>query len=269
MPKPSRIIELVMFEFVQSFTSMRSTIFIIPYFLFWYLVFANVTVDTLNWLQSGPGLFMASWLLEDQELALQLLIDRSPTLSIYLYVSVAIMPLFILFATNNQFSGDRARGAFRFVLTRCSRNELFLSRFISSLLVALTCILITSCWAAILALLNEEAGLNTLLIFAAQTWLLLAFYSMPFVAFMSMTSALTGTAIGNLFVAMMLYTFLFFLVLWFQADSHYVRFLLPSGVVKFLYNINNDNMLLVPGLLSIYALFYFVCGWIVFSRRDV
>ena len=269
MPKLTRILELVLFDFRHSLTSMRSTLFIIPYFLFWYLVFNHVTVTTLNWLQSAPGLFFASWLLEDQKLALQLLVDRSPTLSIYLFISVAIMPLFVMFASNNPFSSDRTRGAFRFILTRCTRNELFLSRFLSSQLVVLSCITITMLWAATLAYFNEEAELPLLLRFSSETFLLLVFYSMPFVAFMAMTSALASTAIGNLFLAMMLYVFCFFLILWFQADSDFAVFILPSGLRTFLFDINSTNILITIVALCAYTLAYSLCGWLIFNRHDV
>lgn len=269
MPNLPRIFELVRFDFVNAFTSMRNTLFVIPYFLFWYLIFSNYSATTLEWLQSTQGLFIASWLLEDQELALQLLVDRSPTLSVYLLISVVIMPLFIMFAANNQFSSDRARGAFRFILTRATRHELYLSRFLSSLLVAASCIVIATAWAFIVAWLNAEAQALRLIVFALETLLLLLFYCMPFVAFMSMTSALAKSAMGNLFLALMLYTFLVFVVLWLHKDLAAIAYLLPSAIRPFLFEINNTHILTAIVALSLYALSYYILGWFIFKNRDV
>ncbi len=248
---------------------MRSTLFVVPYFLFWYLVFSNYSATTLEWLQSTQGLVAAAWLLKDQELALQLLVDRSPTLSLFLLISAAIMPMFILFSANNQIASDRARGAFRFILTRATRHELYLSRFLSSYLIVATCVLLATTWAFIIALANEEAELARLVMFASETLLLLVFYALPFVAFMSMTSALSRSAIGNLFVAFMLYTGLIFIVLWLHSDFNQIEYLLPSSMRTFLFDINVTNIITAISGLVVYTAIYYSAGWIIFKTRDI
>ncbi len=248
---------------------MRSTLFVVPYFLFWYLIFSNYSATTLEWLQSTQGLAAAAWLLKDPELALQLLVDRSPTLSLFLLISAAIMPLFILFSANNQIASDRARGAFRFILTRATRHELYLSRFLSSFLIVMTCLLLATVWAFIIAILNEEAEPARLLIFASETLLLLVFYAMPFVAFMSMTSALSLSAIGNLFMALMLYTGMIFIVLWLYSDFNLIEYLLPSSMRALLFDINATNIVSAISGLVIYTAIYYSAGWLVFKTRDI
>ena len=156
----TRLKELTLFDFWNSLTNLKSLAFIIPYFFFWYLIFDNVSDLAAEWIQSTQGLFFASWLLDDQELALEMFVDRPASLSIYLLVSITITPFFILLAANNQYSSDSTSGAFRFILTRATRTELFLSRFIAVALLVFVCIFITSLWASLQAYMNIQETLE-------------------------------------------------------------------------------------------------------------
>ena len=264
-----RLKELVLFDFFYSLSSLKSLIFLIPYFLFWYLVLTNISEGAIEWLQSGKGLFVASWLLGDQKLALQLFVDRSVTLSIYQIISLSVMPLFVMLAANNQYSSDASRGAFRFILTRSTRTELFTSRFIATVLLVSSCLFITTLWATALAYMNQEDNPQTLLLFASQTFLILFFYSLPFVSFMSMVSALAKTTIGSLFMGIMLYVFLVILVFTFKNDINLIVYIIPGWIKINLYNIQTGNILFSIVLLTSYMLFYFACGWKIFAARDM
>ena len=264
-----RIKELVLFDFFYSLSSLKSLIFLIPYFLFWYLVLTNINQEAIEWLQSGKGLFIASWLLDDQDLALQLFVDRSATLSIYLMVSLSVMPLFVMLAANNQYSSDASSGSFRFILTRSTRIELFISRFIAIVILVGSSILITTIWATILAYLNQEDGPHTLFMFALETFLILFVYSLPFISFMSMVSAFAKSTIGSLFLGMMLYVFLIILVFTFSDDIDLIGYIIPGWIKTNLYDINPGNILFSIFLLTSYMFFYFACGWKIFSSRDM
>ena len=80
--------------------------FVLPYFLFWYLMFDNFLLLAVEWLQSTEGIIFVSWASQDENLASELFIDRSASLSIYLLISITLAPLFILLAANNQYSSD-------------------------------------------------------------------------------------------------------------------------------------------------------------------
>ena len=264
-----RLKELVLFDFLYSLSSLKSLVFLIPYFLFWFLIFDNIGSETIEWLRSAQGLFLVSWLLDDQELALQLFVDRSASLSVYLIISISLMPLFVMLAANNQYSSDASRGAFRFILTRTTRMELFISRFLAAFIMLGSCLFITTIWATLLAYLNGEDELTTLFLFSSQTLLILIFYCLPFIAFMSMVSAFARSGFGSLFIGMMLYVFLVLLVFWLRTDIHYVIYLIPGWIKPNLYNINIENILISVALLSTYTLFYFTCGWKLFRSRDM
>ncbi|MCG8378019.1 MAG: hypothetical protein MI865_00945 [Proteobacteria bacterium] len=269
MLSASRIKELTLFDFKHSLTSLKSLAYIISYFFFWYLVLANVTEHAVDWLNSVQGLFFASWLLDNQELAYQLFVNRPASLSVYMLVSLTVTPMFILLAANNQLSSDASSGAFRFILTRATRTELYISRYIAVALLVLISIFITSVWATVQAYMNKEEGLEAIVIFGIQTFIIVFIYNLPFIAFMSLISAITKTAFGSFFLGMMSYIFLLMLSLLLKDDFSYATYIIPSGIKSTLIDINPTNILISFTVLVAYTFFYYLSGWFVFKRRNI
>lgn len=264
-----RLKELTLFDFYYSFTNLKSLAFIIPYFLFWYFVFDNVTQVAVEWIHSAQGLFIASYVTEDQLLIERLFVNRPATLSLYLLISTTITPLFILLAANNQYSSDANRGAFRFILTRTTRTELYLSRFIAVALLVFICLFITTSWATFQAYINKEDEIQTLILYGLQTLTLISFYSLPFIAFMSFVSAFTRTAFGCLFAGMMLYVLLIIFSFLLKEDFSYSTYLIPSGIKQTVVDVNTENLLFSITILCTYTMVYFGVGWLIFKRRDI
>ncbi len=268
-----RLKELTLFDFYYSLANLKSLAFIIPYFFFWFIFFQYISKPAVEWLQSAHGFGLTNWffdkVLNDRDLAMQMFVDRSTSLSVYLLVSVSLTPLFILIAANNQYSSDASRGAFRFILTRATRAELYLSRFIAVMLLIVICTFITSTWASLQAYLNNEDELRALILFGFQTFTLLSFYSLPFVAFMSAVSVMTRSAFGCLFSGMMMYVFILTLSIILKDDFSYSSYLIPGGLKSTLINIDTENFIISVAALSCYTLVYFICGWFFFKRRDM
>lgn len=264
-----RLKELTLFNFYYSLTGLKSLAFVIPYFLFWYLIFDNVILLAVEWLQSTQGLIFVSWISQDQELALRLFIDRSATLSIYLLVSISLTPLFIILAANNQYSSDISRGAFRFLVMRATRTEIYFSRFLAVSLLVLICVTITSIWATFQAYLNEEDSLEAITLFGLQTFSIVFVYCLPFIAFMSIISSFAKSAFGSLFMGMMVYIALVIIIFWLKADFSQIVYLIPSGLKSIIFEITAENISIATGALFAYTFFYFFCGWHIFKRRDI
>ena len=265
----SRLKELTMFDFYYSLANLKSLAFIIPYFLFWYLVFDNVTQLAVEWIHSAQGLFIASYVTEDQLLIERLFVDRPATLSLYLLISTTITPLFILLAANNQYSSDANRGAFRFILTRTTRIELYLSRILAVGLLVFICLFITSTWASVQAYMNSEDEIQAIAFYGLQIFSLISFYSLPFIVFMSFISTFTRSAFGCLFAGMMLYVLLILLSFLLKDDFSYSAYFIPSGIKQTVIDINTENLLLSIATLCSYTLVYFGLGWFIFKRRDM
>ncbi len=264
-----RLKELTLFDFQQSLASLKSLAFIIPYFFFWLFIFDRLNEIPIENLSGAESIFFASWLLQDQDLVIQMLVDRSASLSIYLFLSLTTAPFFILLAANNQSSSDASRGAFRFILTRATRMELYLSRFISVTLLIVLCLFLTSLWASILALINEEEAIELVITYGLQSFTIIFLYSLPFIAFMSMVSAFARSAFGCLSLGMMLYVFLIALSFWLKNDIEYASYLIPSEFKSMLLNINMENIITSFTALIAYSIFYFSLGFFIFNRRDM
>lgn len=269
MPNLYRLKELTLFNFYYSLSSLKSLAFIIPYFLFWYLVFDNVMLLAVEWLQSTQGLIFVSWVSQDEELALRLFVDHSATLSIYLLISISLTPLFIIIAANNQYSSDTTSGAFRFLLMRATRGEIYLSRFIAVALLVLICISITSLWASIQALFNEEDTFEAITLFGLQTFVVVFIYSLPFVAFMSMISSVARSAFSSLFIGMMLYILLVLIIFWLRPDFDHIVYLIPSSLKPVIFEVSTKSTYIAIAAAFIYTLVYFSCGWYIFKRKDL
>ena len=269
MINPLRVKELTLFDFYYSLISLKSLAFIIPYFLFWYLVFDNVTQLAVEWIHSAQGLFIASYVTEDQLLIERLFVERPATLSLYLLIATSITPLFILLAANNQYSSDATRGAFRFILTRATRTELYLSRFISVCLLVFICLFITLLWASIQTYINKEDEMQTIIFYGLQTYILIIFYSLPFIAFMSAVSSFTRSAFGCLFAGMMFYVLLIVISFLLRNDFSYASYFIPSGIKQTVIDVNTENLLKSIAVLLTYTLLYFGVGWFIFKRRDM
>ena len=269
MLNPYRLKELTLFNFCYSFSRLKSLMFVVPYFLFWYLMFDNFLLLAVEWLQSTEGIIFVSWASQDENLASELFIDRSASLSIYLLISITLAPLFILLAANNQYSSDMTSGAFRFLLMRSTRAEIYFSRFISVFLLVLICIFITSLWASAQALINDEDTIEVITVFGMQTFILVFIYCMPFIAFMSMISSFARSGLSSLFLGMLSYATLVTISFQFKSDISQAIYIIPSGVKSYLIDINTENTFILVAALFAYTLLYLVSGWYIFKSRDI
>ncbi|MEM7027740.1 MAG: hypothetical protein AAF410_05910 [Pseudomonadota bacterium] len=269
MLQPARLTELVLFDLFHSLSSMRNIIFIIPYFLFWFIMFYSINAESIDWLKSIAGIAAASWFLGNNELASTLILERSAIISLYLIVSIVVMPVFVMFVTNNPFSSHLANGTFRFLSTRVSRNEIYFSRIFSSFLVISLCLLFTTIWGTVIAIIYDDKSLTEIIVFAFQTWLILVIYSIPFISFVSCLSSITRSGMSNLFLSITIYTILVFIILGFYKDYEWITFLLPSGVRPYMLDMSFNSLMITLGVLSTYTLLFGSVGWWRFSKQDI
>ena len=264
-----RIKELTLFDFSHSLTSLKGLVFIIPYLFFWYLVFNFISPNAIQWLQSPQGLMFASWLLRDQELVLKLFIDRSANLSMYMLIAVAFTPMFMMLAAHNAYSSDASRGAFRFILTRTTRLELFLARFLSVLILVCLCSALTLAWAVFQAYLHDEDSAYRLGLLTIQTYLLLIVYSLPFIAFMAMISASTRSGLGTLLLGAFIYISLLLFGYGLSPEIEIGKYLLPGAIKSRLFDFSMESLPLSITMLASYTLVYMTAAWFIFQRRDM
>ena len=107
------------------------------------------------------------------------------------YYSVATygFPILCLFLAANQTGPDRERGTLRFINLRCTRDEIFFSRFISQVLIQLVYIAISLIF--LVALATYQLGYDTSVLPDALLALVnIGIVIFPFVALMALVSVL-------------------------------------------------------------------------------
>ena len=263
-----RIIITAVYDLRYSLLRLKGLVFLIPYFFFWYLVLKFLYDNSGELLTSTESLLFFSWLLR-ADIAQKLLILHPPTLSVFFITTLATIPFFAMLSGNDQTAGDSGRQTFRFFLTRCTRLEIYTGRFLSHYLLLAMATLITVILAAGISFMNDQFSNTETLNYALHIFLLILVYILPFVAFMSLVSALMSSALSALLVSVTVYTL-------FLITGTYVTYkfstpvsLVPSGIKEYLFDINpGDLQYAIAGLLG-YFLVYISLGWLIFRQRNI
>ena len=263
-----RITTLLVFDLRHSLFAIKGLFFLIPFFLFWSLFLFSLKDGAASWLSGNEGMLFATWLL-DFDTAKSLFLYHSPTLSLFLVLAITTMPFFVLLGANDQLASDSARGPLRFLLTRCTRNEIFLSRFLSTLALIGTAIAIVTLVATCIALSTDSNSPPEIVHYGVQSGLILLVYAAPFVAFMSIISAFTSSAPGSLLAGFSLYCLLLGIIAYYHPDFPIISYLLPSATKGYLYSTDPRIFMSAAGSLLLYTLVYLLPGWLLFRRRNL
>ncbi len=259
-----RIIILVQFDFRHTIFRLKGLLFLIPFLFFWYWLFYLLIKQGTDFLVSQQSFVITAWLF-NPEAAQTLLLLNPPTLSVFLILSLATMPFFVMLAGNNQLASDASNKTFRYLLTRCTRFEIFLARFISAYLLMVIATICVGVIATIISLQHDGYALPETSQYAVQTILVTLLYALPFFTYMSAISAFMSSALGTLLMSMVLYILLIIF-------SHYMweEFsLLPSYLKDtLLVSGTSDINIAIFGLLA-YTLIYASLGLIIFRKRNL
>ena len=133
-----RILVLALFDLRHSLLRIKGLMFLLPFFLYWLLIMKLMYEGGIEFVSSQAGRVISILIIDplfsgDAVEIAHTLFDKNPaTLSIALILGLTMSPLFCILAGCNQLAGDAGRYSFRFLLTRCTRTELLLSRYFSS-----------------------------------------------------------------------------------------------------------------------------------------
>jgi hypothetical protein len=259
-----QIIILVQFDFLHTIFRLKGLLFLIPFLFFWYGLFYLLIKQGTEFLVSQQSFVITAWFF-NPETAQSLLLLNPPTLSVFLILSLATMPFFVMLAGNNQLSSDASNKTFRYLLTRCTRLEIFLARFISAYLLMVITTICVGVIATIISLQYDSHAIPETSQYAVQIILMTLLYALPFFAYMSAISAFMSSALGTLLMSMVIYIFLIIF-------SHYMweEFsLLPSYLKDTLLVSDTSKIsIAILGLLT-YTLVYASLGWAIFRKRNL
>ncbi len=263
-----RIRILAQFDLCHSIFRLKGLVFLIPVLFFWYWILKLLLDNGARHLVSTESLMITSYLF-NPEIAKTLLILHPPSLSVYFIVALATTPFFVMLAGNDMLASDAGRQAFRYLLIRCTRAEIFLGRFISSYCLVSGTFIFIGILATLISLHNDNHASIETLEYALQVILLVLLYILPFVAYMSVISAFMSSALSALLAGAFVYVLLMII------DAYLNRYLpvdislVPSGIKDNLYNIKPDDLsTALTGILA-YMMIYASLGWLIFRRRNI
>lgn len=263
-----RIFILACFDLRHSLFRLKGLVFLIPFLFFWYLNLKFLYEKGGEVLVTPESIVIMSWLFNPQ-LAQILLILYPPTLSVFLIMALASTPAFAMLSGNDQLAGDAGRQTFRFLLTRCTRSEIFTGRFLSHYLLMSLSTLLIAAMATVISLHNDQHSTADVLQYAGQVSLLILIYILPFAAYMSVISAMMSSALSALLMSVTVYIAFIFLGNYLQYKSGTNIQLLPGGLKEYLFDLNEHDLYAgMAGLLA-FTVIYLCLGWLIFRRRNI
>ena len=259
-----RILQLAKYDFLHSLFRLKGLLFFIPYFFYWYCIIWFFIKKGTGFLVTPESIAITSMVL-DHEIAEKLLIYNPAAISMFLLLSLASMPLFVMLAGNNQLASDCGRKSLRYLLIRCTRIEIFLARFFSAFLLMASGILVIFVIITIISGYHDGYSAVTTITYATQVLFIVILYSLPLLAFMSIVSAIMSSALGCL-----LSGFIFYICL-LVADHYFdpVFSLVPSGLKHEILTANSENLPEIVTGLVIYTLVYLGLAWGLFRKRSI
>jgi len=264
--------KLVLQDLYYALRSARGVLFLVFFSVFWLWIFSKLGKVNTQWLGNPDGAMMLSWLF-DQKTAQALFVDRNPGFSLFYLIAINTAPLFVLFAASDQTANDIGSKYLRFLLPRCQRIEIYLGRFVGSVVLVWLAYISISTIAALWVVLFNHANVAEILI--EWLWVVssLMLYVLPFIAFMSLCSAWVGSAglsallgLGSYLIVVIIIGVLSFR--W-QGVADGVSWILPNAIKPWVLLMDGWHLLKSTILATIYVFIYGYLGWLVFARRDI
>ena len=266
--KIKRVIALLGFDFFHSIFRLKGLAFLIPFALFWYFTLRFLNEGGSEFLSSMGGLMLITRL-TSLEIAQALLILHPPTLSVFLLVTLIVTPLFVVLGANDQLASDASSGSFRYFLSRCTGLELFTARYLSAYCLIAVATLFACLASTIISLINDNHELSETISYALQSLSFVLLYTLPYVAFMTIMSALMSSSLGTILMSACVYVVTLVVIIYLNNDYPAINYLLPSAFKDDLIDIASNNLeTTIPGLLTITGI-YLSFAWIVFRKRNL
>ncbi len=261
---------LLRFDLYYSLTRLRGWIFLIPFSLWWFLIFYQINKGVTDILQSQEGI-MATSAIYGTDGALNLFIDNPPSVSLFYLISLTTIPFFIVLASYDQFSSDLGSGFFRFLIARCKRMEIFLARFLSAFSLVAGAFLIATSICAVLSIRNDGYPTADVLLYSTQVYLTLLLYALAFIAYMSLVSSLFRSTLAALFLGMLGCTVivLFNIFAKFTVQKSIIAYVLANGIMGYLIELDTSNFFTALAILPIYIMVYAGIAFGIFNRRNL
>ncbi|MBN2496168.1 MAG: hypothetical protein JXR96_16365 [Deltaproteobacteria bacterium] len=167
----------------------------------WVLSKLVDNADFINSLAAGRGgqggafiLAAAAWLADIDNAVMGRLLDEHSAFLFTLFAMLAwALPMLTMIASLDQNASDIGSRGIRFLLTRTSRGSLLLGRFAGTALFWIAALGLVVCAGTLTALaVDESFGVGAILVDGLWLFFSLTLIALPFIAFLSLCSVVTG-----------------------------------------------------------------------------
>jgi hypothetical protein len=264
----NRIFILAVYDLRHAVFRLKGLVFLLPFLFFWYWTLKFLYEKGADLLVSRESIFLLSWLFKPA-VAQVLLIAHPASLSVFLLVALATTPFFAMLGSSDQLAGDAARQSFRYLLTRCTRTEIFLGRLVSSYSLVAGTTLLAAAAATCISWQIDHRAPDVTLVYAAQVVIMALLYILPYVTYMGAISSMMSSALSTLLMGVMIYLTLAMTGGYLSNRFSLDIALVPGGIKELLLGIHpRDQLYAGLGLLA-YTTVYGVLGWFMFQRRNL
>ena len=262
----NRIVVLTLFDLRQSVFRVKGLVFLLPYFLFWYWVLKLLYQSGSEALTSVQSIALLSWLYR-HDIASTLLIDHPPTLSLFYLVMLATIPAFAMLAGHNQLAAAAGKNTFRFYLTRTTRLEIFIGRFLGFYLLLCIASIVTNAITLQISLLNDHYTLAETLDYGFRIQAYLFLYILPFAAFVYAVTALMSSALSSLLMCVITYVFLLAAGSMLHMENSMQVSFVPGVIKEYFFGLRPGDLWYAIAGAVLYTLVFLGLGWMIFRRR--
>jgi len=272
LPENKKLFRILLWQDVAwSIKSARGSLFLVLFGIFWFWILWKLSQGQLqSWLKTGDS-FIASFIW-GAGVAKDLIIDKPTTLSIYLIFALTTMPFFAILAACDQTASDISSKYLRFLISRCTRAQVFLARFFGVVILVTTAYIAVTFFVILISLSIDGFSTPDTISYGIKVALTVAIYSLPFIAIMAFLSAAIPSAALSALTGMGSYAILAIVIsILPQINSNFSFFgyILPSGFKQGLYNTEFSTYF--PSMLAvlIFVPLFVWLAWLVFSKRDI
>lgn len=264
----NRVFILAWFDLRHALLRLKGLVFLIPFLLFWYWILKFIHEQGSELLVSKESFFLLSWLYKPA--AAQILLFAHPaSLSVFLIIALASAPFFSMLGSCDQLAGDAARKSLRYFLTRCTRAEIFLGRFLGSYALIAAATICVAGPALFISWQIDRHSAGVLLSYAAQVVSVTLLFLLPYVAYMAAISALMSSALSTLLMGMITYLALSLAGGYLSEQLGVKIALVPGGIKDYLLGIHPQDLVYGITALLLYTFIYAAIGWFIFQRRNI
>jgi len=265
---PRRTLLLTLFDLRHSVFKVKGLLFLLPFLLYWLAILQLLHDGGAEFVVSQQGMLISTLLLTP-DVTRALFIDNPAVLSMALMLGLTTLPLFCMLAGCNQLAADAGRNSFRFLLTRCTRSELFVSRYLSACLLVAVALGLLIVAVTLMSLHIDRKPLPATLSYAAWILAVLVIYALPLIAFMSIFSSMMSGTVGAFLSGSAVFFVLMTISRWLDDDYPAVFYVLPNSLKASLYDVYSPDIIMTLAAMLAYSMIYLSLGWLLFQRRGV